>query len=176
MASKVELKINLSGPDEANRLMSDEFFARYMKDDFQVRDVIGACYDTAFEELAAKDLRLRVRKINHMKVADLKDGKTAPNGLFLGRQWLCKFMGAFSVLDKLYERGAPKIELTAPLLPTTAFKYTRYSATLYMPDQVRAELSFDVGDSDAVLGLELLFGMGSELMLFADEFRREFSK
>ena len=174
MASKVEVKIKLSGSDEANKLMSDEFFTRYMKDDFQERDIIGAYYDNVYEELAAQELRLRVRKINRIRVADLKQGKTDSDGLFWGQQWVCKFVGAHNVVERLKARGAPEIKLTAPLSPVKTFNYKHYIATLYMPDQVRVELSFDIDGDEASLELELLYGASAALFRLADEFRREF--
>jgi inorganic triphosphatase YgiF len=155
--------------------MRQEFFTRYAKDDYRVRDVIGTFYDTAGEELAAKRYKLRVRQINRIKVADLKVGFRSPEGWFQGQQWLCSFGGPHRVLQQLEERGAPHIELSGTLSPTRTFVYKRYAATLYMPDQLRAELSFDVAeDGGARLGIELLYGAGAELLNFIDELRKEF--
>jgi len=176
MASKSEIKIKLSGPEQSEQLMRQEFFTRYMKDDFRVRDVIGTFYDTPNAELAAQKYKLRVRQINRVKVADLKIGTKLPNDWFQGQQWLCSFGGPHRVMQQLEERGAPHIEINSPLLPTRTFVYKRHTATLYMPDQIRAELSFDISeDNGARLGIELLYGAGAELLNFIDEMRKEFN-
>ncbi|MDR2361050.1 MAG: hypothetical protein LBD85_07260 [Oscillospiraceae bacterium] len=174
MASKIEIKIRLRGAEHAHRLMEDEFFKRYMKDRFRERYTIGAVYDDAEGELAAVNRMLRVRKINNVDVADLKEGFADQSGFFYGEQWLCRFRGTDTVLADLEERGAPRIELVSPLIQVRTFAATRYTVTLYMPDRVRIELSFDINDnSSARMGLELLYGAGRELISYVDELRKE---
>ncbi|MDR3149855.1 MAG: hypothetical protein LBT88_07595 [Oscillospiraceae bacterium] len=174
MASKIEIKLRLRDADQAHRLMSDEFFTRYMKDRFRERYTVGSFYDTADGELAAANRTLRVRKINNINVADLKEGFADQSGFFYGEQWLCQFNGVETVLADFEERGAPHIEISSPLIQVRTFASTRHTVTLYMPDRVRMELSFDVNDDNSArMGLELLYGAGRELISYVDELRRE---
>jgi inorganic triphosphatase YgiF len=187
MAAKIELKISLDSRETAERLMRDEFFTRFMKDDFRSRDVKCDYYDTPDGELSKINAVLRVKNINYVNVADLKLGTRNEGGLFQGQQWLCKFGGIDRVLADLREHGAPPEleQVTAPLIITRVERFKRFAATLYMPDQVRVELSFDIYadstehsaiiSSAATLGLELLFGAGDELMNYIEELKKEFS-
>ena len=170
MAVKLEYKRLLSGIDEADHLSSIEFFTRYMKDDFAERSFIGSYYDTAQNDLANNDLELKVSRVYRITIADLIQGQRDPSGFFYGNHWTCKFLGAYTVLLRLRERGAPHIELNAPLAPTVTFNYKRRYTTLYMPDQIRAELAFEYYHNKIYVGLELLYGSNAGFKALVDEF------
>ncbi|MDR2530747.1 MAG: hypothetical protein LBC65_04290, partial [Oscillospiraceae bacterium] len=171
MASKVEITFNLPSLAAAVSMMHDEFFTRYTKDDYRSRDVIGMCYDNASGELRALNCALHVRRTGRINVANLIYGCVGDDGVFFGQQWTSRFTDVFTVMERLRERGAPELTLTAPLEPIETFRYSRSAAILYMPEPARVELSFCNGDGKTWLTLELLYGATSELLRFADELR-----
>ena len=171
MAVKLEYKCKLKNYAEAERLASAAFFTQYMKDDFSERSIIGSYYDTPYNDLANNEFELRVSRVYRMTIADLKQGRYDQDGFLNGNHWTCKFMGAYTVMLRLRERGAPHIELSAPLSPTITFNFKRRYTTLYMPDQIRAELSFESYPNKIYMGLELLYGSDAGFKLITEDFR-----
>jgi inorganic triphosphatase YgiF len=189
MASEIEIKLTLPDKFSVERIIGDEFFTRYIKDEFTVRETLSEYYDTPDWALAENDYFLRIRELNGRHVAVLKQGRidaAESPGLFTGQQWLCFFDGAETVLERLIDRAAPPalVEIVGgqPLAPCFHADYTRRYTALYMPDMVRIELSFDIGELRAEgkseplyeMGLELLYGGTASLLNFSAQLREYF--
>ncbi|NLV49150.1 MAG: CYTH domain-containing protein [Clostridiales bacterium] len=175
MSVETEYKFTLPGAYYAEKIMSEDYVARYIKDDYKINTARSVYYDTEDWSLNAHDYTLRVRESGGSSVVALKHGRIDTvnrPGFFRSEQFLCSFNNAETVVDDLLDKGAPR-ELAdivggRPLSPCFTFNFTRRSAVLYLPDMLRAELCFESGILDTGNKAEPLEEMTVEL-LFGDE-------
>ena len=182
MATEIEFKYSLEGPAEAGVIANSDYVAQYLKDDWTERSTLDVFYDTPDWKLAERGALLRVRAWINLSIATLKFGsyvKDGHPGLYRGENFSTIFHGVDAVMQDLAMHGAPDTFADiagSELAPAYEYKCTRRSATLYLPEMTRAELSFDegvltVGDKSVKtceMTLELICGPVSELEAYCE--------
>ena len=182
MATEIEFKYSLEGPAEAGIIASSDYVTQYLKDDWTERNTLDVHYDTPDWDLAGRNALIRVRAWINLSIATLKFGsyvKDGHPGLYKGQDFSTVFHGTEPVIRDLIACGAPESFADIrgeDLCPVFSYTCYRRSATLYLPEMTRAELSFDegvltVGDKSVrtcEMTLELLFGPCSELEAYCE--------
>lgn len=184
MASEIDMKLLVPDKYTLDKIKNNEVFSRYYKDDLTIRQTYSEYLDTPDWDLEQNSYILRVRRKNTHQIAALKHGKIDNlnnPGLFTGQQWLCRYSGPETIISDLQNRAAPS-ELSdivgdKKLEICFASEYKRQYTTLYMPDRVCIEISFDEGfiycdgksETLCNIGLELLFGSTGALINFSNQ-------
>ena len=86
MATETEIKLRIS-PSDMDRLVAHPLFERYSSQQWQIRELLNAYYDTRQGDLAAAQVALRIRRDGEQFIQTLKSKGASVAGLSERNEW-----------------------------------------------------------------------------------------
>lgn len=189
MPSVIRIQYQLPNAQYLDKLLTDDLILRYVKDAYDLSEHCVEYYDTPDWALTEAGFSLGVTRAQEIPVVSLVRGDIETGGqpgLYRGEKWVAPFDKPENAAEALLGRGAPPAfgELASSRQLALRFFviHSSKSTTLYLPDRVRVEMSFNSGQLVAdtkrepvyELGLELLFGDEQPLLNYCEQLCQRF--